>query len=310
MTSALILAAGFGTRLRPLTLERPKPVVPVGDRPLLAHVAAACRAAGIGTLVANAHHEHAKLSSIIEELKLDVRVVVEAEIRGTAGGVAGARAHFEPGAVLVWNGDILTEAPVAELLAVATARDAQVLAVSPRVVGEGTVGMDDAGRVVRLRGRVFGRETQAGDYVGVMALGPGVVARLPEQGCLMGDVALPDLAAGRAVLTVPSTAPWSDLGDIKEYVAANFAWLDAQVSSRSHAQSSILNPQSWTAPGVSVPPAIRVERSLLGSGATLSGSGRLREVIVWPGAPVQAPLERAVVLSSGRVVRFDETAEN
>lgn len=308
MTSALILAAGFGTRLRPLTLERPKPVVPVGDRPLLAHVAAACRAAGIGTLVANAHHEHAKLSSIIEYLALNIRVVVEAEIRGTAGGVAGARAHFEPGAVLVWNGDILTQAPVAELLALATERDAQVLAVSPRAVGEGTVGMDASGRVVRLRGRVFGRETQAGDYVGVMALGPGVVARLPEQGCLMGDVALPDLGAGRPVLTVTSTAPWSDLGDLKEYVAANFAWLDAHVSSRS--QSSVHTPHNWMAPGVGTPPAVTLERCLIGSEATLSGSGSLREVIAWPGAPVVAPLERAVVLTSGRVVRFDEIAEN
>lgn len=308
MTSALILAAGFGTRLRPLTLERPKPVVPVGDRPLLAHVAAACRAAGIGTLVANAHHEHAKLSSVIDELELNIQVVVEAEIRGTAGGVAGARRHFEPGSVLVWNGDILTEAPVAELLAAATARDAQVLAVSPRAVGEGTVGMDDAGQVVRLRGRVFGRETQAGDYVGVMALGPGVVARLPEQGCLMGDVALPTLAAGRSVLTVRSTAPWSDLGDLNEYVSANFAWLDSFLA--SPVQSSILGPQSWTAPGVRVPPAITLERCLLGAGVRLSGSGSLREVIAWPGAPLEAPLERAVVLSSGRVVRFDETAEN
>ena len=62
MTSALILAAGFGTRLRPLTLELPKPVVPVGDRPLLAHIAVACRAAGLSRLVVNAHHEHEKLT--------------------------------------------------------------------------------------------------------------------------------------------------------------------------------------------------------------------------------------------------------
>ena len=299
MTSALILAAGFGTRLRPLTLERPKPIVPVGDRPLLAHVAAACRAAGIGTLVANAHHEHAKLSSVIEELWLGIQVVVEGEIRGTAGGVAGARAHFEPGPVLVWNGDILTEAPVAELLALASEHDAQVLAVSPRAVGEGTIGMNEAGHVVRLRGQVFGRESQSGDYVGVMALGPGVVARLPDQGCLFGEVALPDLTAGRRVLTVPSSVPWTDLGDLKEYVSANFAWLDAQVAAHS-----------WTAPGVSVPPAVTLERCLIGAGATLSGSGQLREVIAWPGAPVVAPLERAVVLTSGRVVPFDETAEN
>ncbi len=301
MTSALILAAGFGTRLRPLTLELPKPVVPVGDRPLLAHVAAACSAAGISRLIANAHHEHEKLCTIIVSLGLNIEVLVEAEIRGTAGGVAGARGRFEPGPVLVWNADILTDAPVPALLETARARDAQVLAVSPRRVGEGSVGMDDAGNVVRLRGRVFARETQAGDYIGVMALGPSVVAGLPERGCLMADVALPHLAAGGNVWTVPSLAPWSDLGDLDAYVAANFRWLDAQRAPTA---------ESWLALGVNVPDGIRLARCLIGAGATLSGSGTLSEVIVWPGASVTAPLSRAVVLGSGRVVRFDETAEN
>ena len=308
MTSALILAAGFGTRLRPLTLELPKPVVPVGDRPLLAHVAAACRAAGITRLIANAHHEHEKLSSVIQQLELNIDVVVEDEIRGTAGGVAGARARFEPGPVLVWNADILTDAPVSLLVDVASRRDAQVLAVSPTPVGAGTVGMDAEGNVVRLRGQVFGRETQAGDYIGVMALGPTVVAGLPERGCLMADVALPRLAAGGKVLTVPSTAPWTDLGDLPAYVAANLRWLDADLA--SHPRTSALHPQSWVAAGVSVPEPIRLQRSLIGADARLTGSGTLAEVIVWPGATVIAPLSRAVVLGSGRVVPFDETAEN
>ena len=227
-------------------------------------------------------------------------MVVEAEIRGTAGGVAGARGRFESGAVLVWNGDILTNAPVSALLERAHAGDAQVLAVSPRALGEGTVGMDGEGNVVRLRGRTFGHEVQSGDYVGVMALGPGVVARLPEQGCLMADVALPCLAAGGKVATVPSLAPWTDLGDLASYVAANFRWLD----------DSGAGAASWVATGVTVPPGVEVERSLIGAGARLRGRGLLREVIAWPGAPVVAPLTRAVVLGSGRVVPFDETAEN
>jgi mannose-1-phosphate guanylyltransferase len=308
MTSALILAAGFGTRLRPLTLELPKPVVPVGDRPLLAHVARACRAAGIRKLLANAHHEHEKLACIIRDLSLDIEVVVEAEIRGTAGGVAGARARFEPGPVLVWNGDILTDAPVNALMARANECDAQVLAVSPRPLGEGTVGMDAEGRVVRLRGRLFGREAQSGDYVGVMALGPGVVARLPEQGCLMADVALPHLAAGGQVETLPSLAPWSDLGDLRAYVAANFAWLASQLTVEPRGLAPA--PGSWVAPDVTLPPGVALEGSLIGAGATLSGAGTLVQVIAWPGARVVAPLSRAVVLGSGRVVHFDETAEN
>jgi mannose-1-phosphate guanylyltransferase len=298
MTSALILAAGFGTRLRPLTLELPKPVVPVGDRPLLAHIARACRAAGISRLFANAHHEHQKLSAIIRDLGLNIEVIVEHEIRGTAGGVAGGRAYFEPGAVLVWNGDILTDAPVKALIALASERDAQVLAVSPRPPGEGSVGVDEDGSVVRLRGKLFGREARGGDYIGVMALGPAVVAGLPERGCLMADVALPELARGGKVWTVPSSAPWSDLGDLSEYVSANLEWLRAR------------GEGSWLGQGVSLAPGVVVERSLLGVGANVSGTGAVTEVIAWPGAAVSAPLSRAVVLGSGLVVPFDGSAEN
>jgi mannose-1-phosphate guanylyltransferase len=246
--------------------------------------------------------------------------VLEAEIRGTAGGVAGARSRFEPGAVLVWNGDILTEAPVRELLELATARDAQVLAVSPRPAGEGTVGMDETGALVRLRGQVFGRETQSGDYIGVQALGPRVLASLPDKGCLFGDVALPHLAAGSRVWTVQSTAAWSDLGDLRAYVAANFAWLDSlQPTANGQPRLDSLAPltakgqrltASWIAPDVAIAPGITVQRSLLGLGAKLTGAGAVTDVIAWPGAAVVAPLSRAVVLSSGRVVPFDESAEN
>jgi mannose-1-phosphate guanylyltransferase len=307
MTSALILAAGFGTRLRPLTLERPKPVVPVGDRPLLAHIALACRRAGIEHLVANAHHEHAKISKIIDNLSLKIEVVVEPAIRGTAGGVAGARQLFEPGPVLIWNGDILTEAPVQALLALAAERDAQVLAVSPRPAGEGTLGLAADGSVVRLRGRVFGEEVQGGDYLGVMALGPSIIRSLPAHGCLFGDVGLPHLAQGAKIWSVPTLAAWSDLGDLEAYVAANFAWLDARPA--NVAEAARLGERSWIAEGVCLAPGVEVSRCLLGLGAKVVGAGPVEQVIAWPEAEFSAPLSRAVVLSSGRVVPFGETAE-
>jgi mannose-1-phosphate guanylyltransferase len=309
MTSALILAAGFGTRLRPLTLELPKPVVPVGDRPLLAHVAAACQRAGATHLLANAHHEHQKLSNIIELLGLDIHVVVEPQIRGTAGGVAGARARFDPGPVLIWNGDILTDAPARGLLELASERDAQVLAVAPRATGQGTVGLGADGSVVRLRGRVFGVEVEGADYIGVMALGAGVVAALPERGCLFGDVAIPHLAAGGKVWTVPSRAAWTDLGDLSSYVAANFAWLDARLS-RAESDGAAAAARSWLASDVCLDPRVSLDRCVLGVGAKVRGAGTVANVIAWPGAAFSAPLSRAVVLGSGRIVPFDVSAEN
>ncbi len=294
----MILAAGFGTRLRPLTLELPKPAVPVGDRPLIAHIAAACHAAGVNQLVANAHHEHQIISNIIKQVGLNIQVIVEPEILGTAGGLAGARERLGEGAVAVWNGDILTEPPLLEVLSLAQARDAQVLALAPRSKGEGNVGVDAAGSVVRLRGQIFGHEVRGGDYVGVMALGPGVLRDLPARGCLIGDVALPLLARGGAVLSLPSLAPWRDLGDLPSYVAANFAWLTLH-----HGRHG-----SWCASDAEVASGVTLERSVVGRGVKVTGSGMRRRVIAWPNATLRAPLEDVIALPSGLLVPFDTPA--
>ena len=137
-------------------------------------------------------------------------------IRGTAGGVAGARAYLSSHPVLVWNGDILVAPPLDQLL-VRCEPHSFCLGVAPRPLGEGTVGLDAQGHVVRLRGERFGTEVQGGDYVGVLALGAEVLASLPERGCLFGDAALPLLRARRhACSSVPVTTPWTDAGDARE----------------------------------------------------------------------------------------------
>ena len=87
MFSAFLLAAGLGTRLRPLTDEIAKPLVPVGDAPLLGHVLAQVRAAGAARVVANAHFRADDVVAFGRANAVDV--VVEKELRGTAGGLAG-----------------------------------------------------------------------------------------------------------------------------------------------------------------------------------------------------------------------------
>ena len=159
---------------------------------------------------------------------------------------------------------------------------------------------------MRLRGQLFGREVRGGDYIGVSALGPSVVAALPERGCLVGDVALPHLQKGGRVWSVSSPAPWSDLGDLAEYVAANFRWLDDHLR---HDPPTTHDRSSWIASSAVVAPSVSVERCLIGARARVQGAGRLSEIIAWPGAVVSAPLRRAAVLTSGRVVPFGVPAQ-
>src|SRR5712672_1949388 len=110
MISAIVLSAGFGTRLRPLTDELPKPLMPVGDRPMIAHVWDALRSSGIERVVANTHHLAIDFEHEIRRLGVDIEVVHEPEILGTAGGVANASAALGAGAILIWNGDVLASA--------------------------------------------------------------------------------------------------------------------------------------------------------------------------------------------------------
>jgi len=290
MPSAIVLCAGFGTRLRPLTDELPKPLVPVGDRSILEHALDTLSRAGFREVVINVHHLPAAFRDVVARATVPVRVVVEAEIRGTAGGVSGAREQLTQAPVLVWNGDIVVQPPTDELLA-RSQPDSVCLAVAARPLGQGTVGLDELGRVVRLRGERFGVELQGGDYTGVLTLGADVQQALPERGCLIGDALLPRLRAGGTVLSAPVTGAWSDAGDPRSLLAVNLAWL---------AERAL---ESFVGEGAEVDPAVELRRALVGRGARVRGAGRLERCVVCAGATATAPLEDAIVLPSGRVMR-------
>jgi mannose-1-phosphate guanylyltransferase len=290
MARAMILAAGLGTRLRPLTTELPKPLVPLGDRPFVAHLIERLARAGLTEVVLNTHHGASHFDNRIEGFGAKVHLVHEPEIRGTAGGIAGARARLGPPPILAWNGDILADPPVRALLD-AAAGGGLVLCVAPRPRGEGTVGLDAAGAVVRLRGETFGVEASGGDYVGIAALGAEVLARLPHAGCLIGDTALPALRRGESLATVRLEGVWTDIGSIAEYHAANMAWL-------AHGAPG----GSFVAQGARVEPGVDVRASVVGQGALVVGAGPVERCVVWPGARAVAPLHDAIVTTSGAVV--------
>jgi mannose-1-phosphate guanylyltransferase len=292
MVRAMVLAAGLGTRLRPLSVERPKALVPVGDRPLAWHIVDRLSRAGFDEVVMNTHHLAGLFPLEIESFTARVHLIHEEEIRGTAGGIAGARSLFGPPPVIAWNTDILADPPVAELLEAAS-RGGICFAVAPRPVSEGTVGIGANGCLVRLRGKTFGTETSGGDYIGVAALGAEVLEALPERGCLVGDVALPRLARGEPVLTVRADGAWRDVGTIAEYLAANLDWL----------RSACGDGGSWVHPTATVEDGVRLSRSVVGAHAVVSGSGLVENTVVWPRARVIAPVSGAVVTTSGVVIR-------
>jgi mannose-1-phosphate guanylyltransferase len=282
----MILAAGHGTRLRPLTDHLPKPLVPVGDRPAVAHITERLAAGGVREAVINTHHlAGAFTAERLAALPLALEVVHEPEILGTAGGIANAARLLGDGDVVVWNGDILADVDVARLLeAHVTSGAPATLAVAPRPDRKGTVGIGAGGRVVRLRSETYGEELMSGDFLGIQIIGPELRAALPTAGGLIEDAYQPALRRGELIGTFAAPGEWDDIGTITSYLAANARWLARRGLS------------SFTHPSARVAPGVEVEGSVIGREAQVAGEGAVRGSVVWPRAKAMAPLEGVVVV--------------
>jgi mannose-1-phosphate guanylyltransferase len=249
---------------------------------MLAHIGARLREGGVERAVVNTHHlAEAFTEARLAEVPLPVEVIHEPRILGTGGGVANAARALGDGDVLVWNGDILIDIDVGALVRRHRERGAlATMAIAPRAHGRGTIGIDDIGRVRRLRAHDDGAETASGDFVGVAILSPAARALLPDQGCWI-DALLPHLAGERGIATFPVQGPWDDVGTLASYLAANLRWL---------------GERRWYAgPRARIATGVTLERAIVGADAIIEGEGLLRDVVIYPGARARAPLERAIV---------------
>ncbi len=286
MAQVMVLAAGHGTRLGRLTQELPKPLVPVGDRAILRHICDQLHALGQQQVVINTHHLPETFDGF-DSGETELLRVHEPELRGTAGGVFGARAHLES-PVVVYNADIWTEAPFEQLMALGRQQPIGLLVAEAK--DSGTIGIDSSGRVVRLRGQRFGEEVCGVDYVGISVLGEQALAALPERGCLVGDLFLPWLQAGRPIQTLMHTEPWDDLGTPAAYLEQNRRWLAAR------------GLRNYIAHDAQVPDQVQLQEVVVGRGSRVRGQGKLERCVIWSGAEAIAPLADSIVTSSGQVV--------
>jgi len=310
---AMVLCAGLGTRLRPLSTWLAKPLAPVGDRPALAHILDRVRTFG-GPTIINAHHHVDQLRAFLEGEARNVLISEEKELLDTGGGVrrglesirasagasasagAGASAGASAGApepLLVWNGDILTTLDLPSLRAAHSLTPGPAgatLVVRPSPTPSGNIGLDASNRVVRMRREtVLPGEVRAADFLGIQVIGGGLYPRLPERGGLVEAFYLPLLADGVLVRAWETDAPFHDIGTLATYLAANLAWL---------AERGVA---SFVGEGADVAAGVTLAGCVLGKGAVAEGEGALSRCVVWPGARAVAPLDGAVVTPFGVV---------
>lgn len=258
---AMIMAAGPGTRLRPLTHAIPKPMVPVANKPVIEHTLENLKRHGITEAVINLHN-HAKI--IADHIKngarwgLTIRYSYEEHLMGTAGGVKKAERWFHDAPFLVASGDGLSDIDFSELIAVHREKRAFATMVLKPVDTRfeyGVTLLDAGGRIKRFIEKprwseVFSNTVNTGIYV----LDPSIFKYIPEGIPYdFGHQLWPELLKRRKRLFGYITpAYWCDVGDLQEYRRAQRDALDRKV--KITLPGSQVSPGIWLGEGTRIGP--------------------------------------------------------
>lgn len=226
---AMILAAGFGTRLRPLTERMPKPLLPVGGVPLIVWNLLLLRRYGFRDVVINLHY----LGSMIEQAlgdgsRFGVRITYSKEttILGTGGGIKQAEPYFEGEPVLVLNGDTLFELDLNALLAFHRTHRAAATLVLRQDNDAAQWGLVEVGvehRIVRIRGQGLEQEgpTVPRMFAGIHVLDLRLLQGVPAgvAGSII-DSYIDAIKQGERVMGYEMRGYWSDVGTLERYKQA------------------------------------------------------------------------------------------
>jgi NDP-sugar pyrophosphorylase family protein len=226
---AMILAAGLGSRLRPLTNTIPKPLLPIAGTPLIVWNLLLLKRHGFHDVIINLHH----LGPMIEQAlgngsKYGLRIYYSHEpvILGTGGALKQAESNFSGEPVLVLNGDTLFELDLEALCAYHQRRRAAATLVVRSDVDAarwGVVDVDAEERLVRItgRGRTDAGETRPRMFAGVHILHPRLLRDVPKgKASSIIDAYVAAIQRGDLVAGYELTGYWSDVGTPERYAQA------------------------------------------------------------------------------------------
>lgn len=308
----MILAAGEGTRLRPLTLALPKPLVPLANVPLLERTIRLLARQNVREIAVNLYHRPDAIRATLgegESLGVTLRYSAEERLLGTAGGVKRME-RFLDETFLVIYGDNLLHGDLAPLLAFhrnkcAVATIATFRAANPSACG--LVVTDGEGRITRFQEKppppeVFTDTANAGIYV----LEPEILRHIPTDGAVdfARDI-FPALLPRGTLFACPWTGYLQDTGTPHSYRQANWDALEGRTGDVPAADGPLLlGPGTRVAEGVAFS-----GRNIIGAGCDLQAGADLADTILWDGCRVGAGarirgaiLGRGVQVGDGAVV--------
>ena len=299
---AMILAAGLGTRLHPLSLEIPKPVIPVLGLPLCCHAMAFLREHGAVSFLLNLHHGPETIREKVTAWAADrfpVEFTHEPEILGTGGGIGNAREHLRGGTFLTANSDAVARFPLGDALASHRANGAlaTLVLLPDRWKRYTPVRVRDDGRIAGF-GSAAPVGAFEGVYTGYLIAEPEVLDRIPRgrPSCIVRDTLAPLVAAGAPIRAFITEGVFLDFGTPEDYLRGTLALLADREA--ADGPRSFTHPRASIGKGATLGPDAVVEE-----GASVGAGAVVRRAILWPGAvvPPGALVENGILTPRGFV---------
>ena len=285
--NGMLLAAGRGERMEPLSTVVAKPALEVLGRPLLASALEHLVRAGCRPIVVNLHRHPEQVEAAARAAGgAALRFSREPELLGGAGGVAAARAHFAPGPVLVANADTWSDLDLAPVLG-ELALDNAVLALLPHPdPGRwGSVVLEPSGHVAAFLAPGAAGPGERFLFTGFQALGDEIVRGLPDPPAEMGEV-WRALLRRRKLLGVRVQGRWREAGSPEAYRAL---------------VAGLLGGGSWVDPGARIAPGAELTASAIGAGCRVGAAATVRDSVVTAGASIAAGSEVRRCIVAGAV---------
>jgi len=326
---AMVMAAGAGTRLRPLTYEIPKPMVPVANRPVLEYTVENLKRHGITEIIFNLHNYPGLIRDHFKDGSawgVRIHYSFEPKLLGTAGGVRKAGRFLENSTFLVMSGDGLTDINLSQLISFHRQKKSAAT-IGLKCVDErfeyGVTLTDARGRIQKFIEKpqwrdVFSNQVNTGIYV----FEPRILKQIPPRRVVdFGHEIWPKLLSkGEPIYGYLTDRYWCDVGNLTEYRRAQRDFLEGKAGFSPPGVE--IRPRVWVEEGARIAAGVKLEApcligrrsriakgsligayTVIGRDARIGPGSSLRNCILWDGVSVgrRVKLENCVIGHRARV---------
>ena len=308
---ALILAGGKGTRLRPLTVYTPKPIVPLVNRPFLLYQIDVLREAGITDITLSLSYQPDKIQQILgngSDYGVNLRYITEPSPMGTGGAYKFAAETLDSTTV-VFNGDILTNLDISKLVEFHRSKNSDAtIALVPvdDPTRYGLVQIGEGGRIERFVEKPKAEEIASLNIntinAGVYVLEPKIldIIAKDENRSFEYDV-FPDILAREMPFYafVMDDEYWQDIGTPTNYLAAHHDFLSGKISGfelergavSDIATRSEIDKLSFIGEGCVIKPGVRIVNSVIGAGVHVEEKAVIENSVIWSHTRISSAAE-------------------